>query len=662
MIRQLLLMLIGLLVIPTVTSAATINVTYPNSGATLVRGQSYNVTWTSSGVSGNVKIEVYKAGQMFRQLAANDPNDGNCPFTPDATFPDGNNYQIAVANLNGTVSNFGAYFTITSGTIDVTYPNGGETLVRGQNYTVTWTSSGISGNVKVVILKAGQFLMNLAANDPNDGNYPFVPIATFSDGHDYQIAVSNLDGSISNTGGYFSITSGSIDVTYPNGGETLVRGQNYNITWTSAGVSGNVKVVILKAGQFLMNLAANDPNDGNYPFVPIATFSDGHDYQIAVSNLDGSISNTGGYFSITSGSIDVTYPNGGETLVRGQNYNITWTSAGVSGNVKVVILKAGQFLMNLAANDPNDGNYPFVPIATFSDGHDYQIAVSNLDGSISNTGGYFSIQSTAISTAPVLVPLYRLYKAVSSPASRDHFYTISKNEKDSAVSSYGYTYERIECYVSSKSYVGGTPLYRLYNSSANSHYYTTDSTERDAKLSQGYQLENGSAGVGIEAYVYASPSEGLTPLYRLHQTKDTVYHYFMCIREHEYLNAVVTHASDWGFVEDGIAGYVSTDGLRDPLAHRRPQANFGGIDLGTGAYRGLNSIDLSMKGRGPDLSFAHYYNSFIFNHYPMGIGWSHSLDSYLTEEAVKSSNRTSRNPNVITKWGTDRPQLSSPPG
>ena len=38
-----------------------------------------------------------------------------------------------------------------------------------------------------------------------------------------------------------------------------------------------------------------------------------------------------------------------------------------------------------------------------------------------------------------------------------------------------------------------------------------------------------------------------------------------------------------------------------------------------------------MKGRGPSLAFAHYYNSFDFNWAPMGMGWSHSLCSSIIE-------------------------------
>ena len=184
------------------------------------------------------------------------------------------------------------------------------------------------------------------------------------------------------------------------------------------------------------------------------------------------------------------------------------------------------------------------------------------------------------------------------------------------------------------------------------HFYTADDLAMLTMLdpSQGYVLENGSAGFGVEAYVYPSFVEGMVPMYRINECSiESPGHYFMCIREHEYKSALTNPA--WCFDDEGLVAYVSPDGVLDPLAHRRPQANFGGADLGTGAYRGLNSLDLLMKGRGPDLGFAHYYNSFNFAEYPMGPGWSHNLDSYIIEEVVPIEDQASEKPNIYVKWG-----------
>jgi RHS repeat-associated protein len=233
--------------------------------------------------------------------------------------------------------------------------------------------------------------------------------------------------------------------------------------------------------------------------------------------------------------------------------------------------------------------------------------------------------------APVFVPLYRLYKSDLANGTRDHFYTANPVEKAAAISQKGYKDEGMECFVSDRNFLGGVPLYRLYWGEPNSHCFTTSEGEKDSKITQGYVYE------GIACFLYGNLGEALVPVHRLRQSVDT-YHFFVTTEKGEYQNAINT----LGYIEDAIIGYVTPKGIKDPTAHSRFQGNYGGVDLGSGALRGLNSLDLTMKGRGPTLKLAHYYNSFNSNPYPMGRGWSHSLDSY-TRESTDGS--------VYVYWG-----------
>ena len=87
-------------------STPQLEIMHPNGGETLFKGTDYNVTWNSSDVSGNVKIEVYRNGSFYQQLGANEANDGSYPFNPPTSWPDGSDYQAAVAALDGSVSDF----------------------------------------------------------------------------------------------------------------------------------------------------------------------------------------------------------------------------------------------------------------------------------------------------------------------------------------------------------------------------------------------------------------------------------------------------------------------------------------------------------------------------------------------------------------------------
>ncbi|MFA6296443.1 MAG: peptidoglycan DD-metalloendopeptidase family protein [Patescibacteria group bacterium] len=77
---------------------------------------------------------------------------------------------------------------------------------------------------------------------------------------------------------------------------------------------------------------------------------------------------------------------------------------------------------------------------------------------------------------------------------RDHFYTISVNERDGAV---GYERRGDIGYCSRVEVSGSIPLFRLYNNNATDHFYTTSRDERNyASESLGYNRE------GIECYVW----------------------------------------------------------------------------------------------------------------------------------------------------------------
>lgn len=231
------------------------------------------------------------------------------------------------------------------------------------------------------------------------------------------------------------------------------------------------------------------------------------------------------------------------------------------------------------------------------------------------------------SSQPVWVYLYRLYDG----SAKDHFYTTNSAERDQAMAD-GYKYERIEGLVSDRPFdsLNRVALFHLYDESGNTHFYTADESIKDQKIIEGYLYQ------GITGYIYNSnTASDIVPLYYTQNTANT--DNFYTISRFERDNSI----NEYGFTSGGITGYVkyiSPTNLAQPTVHARPQANFGGADLGSGAYRGLNSLDLSMEGAGPSLNFAHFYNSFNQNLRPMGQGWSHSYNSWIIEEERDSKN------------------------
>lgn len=133
------------------------------------------------------------------------------------------------------------------------------------------------------------------------------------------------------------------------------------------------------------------------------------------------------------------------------------------------------------------------------------------------------------------VALYRLFNGT------DHFYTADSNERNVAISTYGYRDEGIACYVSQSPTPGTVALYRLANSKE--HFYTADPNERNAAISTyGYRDE------GIACYVSQSAASGTVALYRLFNGTD----HFYTIDPNER-DAAISKA---GYHAEGIACYV----------------------------------------------------------------------------------------------------------
>ena len=81
------------------------------------------------------------------------------------------------------------------GNLTISNPNGGESLFKRQDYTITWDSVNVSVNIQIDLYKGGteseNMLMQLAAATENDGEYLFNPPDSLADGDDYLIRISD---------------------------------------------------------------------------------------------------------------------------------------------------------------------------------------------------------------------------------------------------------------------------------------------------------------------------------------------------------------------------------------------------------------------------------------------------------------------------------------
>jgi len=160
----------------------SITVTSPNGGQDWQIGTTHNITWSSSGVSGDVTLKLYRGGTDLGRIEASAVpfSPGTYSWTIAATLPNGttvtpgSNYKVMVRSTAAVNDLSNADFTISSppdgATITVTSPNGGQDWQIGTTHNVIWSSSGVSGDVTLKLYRGGTDLGRIEA-----GAVPFSP-------------------------------------------------------------------------------------------------------------------------------------------------------------------------------------------------------------------------------------------------------------------------------------------------------------------------------------------------------------------------------------------------------------------------------------------------------------------------------------------------------
>ncbi len=247
----------------------SIAVTSPNGSETWYTAEIHNITWTSSGFSGNVKIELNRAysGGTWETIIASTGNAGTYPWT--VTSP----VSAALARIRvssvvtPTITDVSdANFTIAAPFVTVSSPNGLETWYTGESHPVIWTSGGFAGNVKIEINRTystGAW-ETIIASTGNTGSYAWTVTGPASTQARIRVSSVNTPATNDVSDNNFTVAVPSITVTAPNGGEFWSIGSVQSLLWTSAGVSGNVNIELNRtypSGTWQM-LAANSTNDG----------------------------------------------------------------------------------------------------------------------------------------------------------------------------------------------------------------------------------------------------------------------------------------------------------------------------------------------------------------------------------------------------------------
>ncbi|SHI61951.1 Por secretion system C-terminal sorting domain-containing protein [Tangfeifania diversioriginum] len=251
------------------------------------------------------------------------------------------------------------YLRITYAQPDITVisPNGNELLYTGSNYTIQWNSSNVTGSIQIDLYKSNTNIQRLASSASNTGTYPFNPSSSLTNGNDYRIGISAMNGSVWDfSDSYFSIisinpqvavspTSGSDGTTFTQTGSGFTPGGTATLYFDGPDGATSLTKSVNSSGEYTNTWTCDACPDGDYSYyakdnssnktsntVPFSVFTASP--QVAVSPTSGSdgttFTQTGSGF--TPGGTATLYfdgPDGATSLTKSVNssgeYTNTWT-------------------------------------------------------------------------------------------------------------------------------------------------------------------------------------------------------------------------------------------------------------------------------------------------------------------------------------------------
>jgi hypothetical protein len=341
----------------------TITVTSPNGGEYFQKNKSYNITWTSSGVAGNVTIECSTDnGVTWPITVTSTVAAATGTYSWDFSSA-GVSSQCLIritdpASLVSDVSD--AVFSVVS--LALTSPNGGERYQQGQSYDITWTSSGISGNLTVECYDGSSWI-SIGTPLASAGLYQY-NFSAITPSTNCKVRITDLTSSATDVSDLvFSLVS--LAVTSPNGNEHWQVGKQQNITWTQSGLS-NVKLEYTtdNGTNWMTIVSSISAALGTYQWTIPNLTSTG--CKIRVSDVTSNLIYDNSNSTFTIANLSLTSPNGGENFLEGSSHSITWTSTNVS-NVKIDYSTDGgsNYYAVVASTSASTGSYTWtVPAGT----------------------------------------------------------------------------------------------------------------------------------------------------------------------------------------------------------------------------------------------------------------------------------------------------------
>jgi len=388
-----------------------IQVTFPNGGENIQQGLTYEITWNYIELTGTISIELLQLSGNNEVLASNiDVTQLAWQWVVSESQPLGSDYKIKLtSNSNPTVSDESDNAFSIIAQVDVPLIVINEIMYNPPGVLGlddNWEYLEIYNNdVNVVDLSGWAFIEGFDFTFPEGtslGVGEYLVVARVPDTIAAFYGITNLVGPFD--GGALSNSGETVKLTDALG--TIVDEVSYL----------DVEPWPLQPDGDGPSLSLIDPNfDNNLP--------ESWGASIVLYGTPGAVNNPGIPF------LQLTFPNGGETLLKGMSYEITWNYADLSGNMSIQLISLSGGSQTLAENiDVTLNSWEWEIGTEITPGNDYKIIISSIDNpDVSDeSDAVFSIVEMPV--APILVITEIMYNPPESGTDSLEFIEIYNND------------------------------------------------------------------------------------------------------------------------------------------------------------------------------------------------------------------------------------------
>lgn len=186
----------------------------------------------------------------------------------------------------------------------------------------------------------------------------------------------------------------AVSITAPSGGETFGTGKQLSISWSTSGITGYVKILLIrsdKSGGYFVARTLYNGSPYHYT-IPAGVIPGSYFIKIKSGTLSGRSAD----FSI--GRIAVHSPVRGSTYSIGDTLPVDWSCQGITGDVKIGLVRADRSRIYMIDRSAPYGSAPYnyVIPGEVTPGR-YVVVVKK--GSAYGKSGKFTIDTAAFLTA-----------------------------------------------------------------------------------------------------------------------------------------------------------------------------------------------------------------------------------------------------------------------